>query len=112
MIFNSADPINVILILAATLLLVYLGKETKNSKIPLGVLIVFLGVIAMHAIQFVAYSSTATQDIMKPLSMSLAVDFGLIMISFLAYLWVDDIEAKAKNSKVISTSLEWFWKKV
>ena len=40
MIFNTADPINIILILAATLLLVYLGKETKKSIIPQIVLFV------------------------------------------------------------------------
>ena len=112
MIFNSADPINVILILAATLLLVYLGKETKNSKIPLGVLIVFLGLIIMHAVQFVVLSSTATQDVIKVLSTSLAVDFGLIMIAFLAYLLVDDMEAKVKNTKVVSNRLDWSWKNV
>lgn len=112
MIFNTSDPINVILILAATLLLVYLGKETKNSKITLGVLCVHLVLIIIHAIQFVVMSGTATQEVIKVLSMSLAIDFGLVMISFLAYLWVDDIESKVKNTKIVNNSLEWFWKKI
>lgn len=112
MVFNTADPINTILILAATLLLIYLGKETKNSKIPLGVLVVYLGLIIIHAVQFVILSKVETPEIIRALSLSLAVDFGLIMITFLAYLWVDDIEAKVKNTKVINNSLDWFWKKV
>lgn len=112
MVFNTADPINTILILAATLLLIYLGKETKNSKIPLGVLVVYLGLIIIHAVQFVILSKVETPEIIRVLSLSLAVDFGLIMITFLAYLWVDDIEAKVKNTKVINNSLDWFWKKV
>ncbi len=112
MIFNTADPINIILILAATLLLVYLGKEIKKSKIPLAVLIVHLFVIIMHAIQFVTLSGTATQEVIQVLTSSLLVDFGLVMVSFLAYLWVDDIESKVKNTKVVSNSLDWFWKKV
>lgn len=112
MIFNTADPINTILILAATLLLVYLGKETKKSLIPQIVLFVHLALIVIHAVQFVTLAGTATQEIIKVLSSSIAVDFGLIIISFLAYLWVDDIEAKVKKTKVISNSLDWFWKQV
>lgn len=112
MIFNTADPINIILILAATLLLVYLGKETKKSIIPQIVLFVHLLIIIMHAIQFVTMSGTATQEVIKVLTSSLVVDFGLVMVSFLSYLWVDDIESKIKNTKVVSNSLDWFWKKV
>ena len=112
MIFNNADPINIILILAATLLLVYLGKETKKSIIPQIVLFVHLLIIIMHAIQFVTMSGTATQEVIKVLTSSLVVDFGLVMVSFLSYLWVDDIESKIKNTKVVSNSLDWFWKKV
>lgn len=112
MIFNTADPINIILILAATLLLVYLGKETKKSIIPQIVLFAHLLIIIMHAIQFVTMSGTATQEVIKVLTSSLVVDFGLVMVSFLSYLWVDDIESKIKNTKVVSNSLDWFWKKV
>ena len=112
MIFNTADPINAILILAATLLLVYLGKESKKSSIPFVVLFVHIALIVIHAIQFVTLSGTATPAIIRVLSNSMAVDFGLIMVSFLAYLWVDDIEAKVKKTKVVSNSLDWFWKKI
>lgn len=112
MIFNTADPVNVILILAATLLLVFLGKETKNSKITLGVLCVHLVLITIHAVQFVTMSGTATQEVIKVLSSSLAVDFGLVMVGFLSYLWVDEIESKVKKTKSVDNSLDWFWKKV
>lgn len=112
MIFNTADPINAILILAATLLLVYLGKETKKSIIPQVVLFVHLALLIIHAIQFITLAGTTTQQIINVLSSSMAVDFGLVMVSFLAYLWVDDIEAKVKKTKVVSNSLDWFWKKV
>ena len=112
MIFNTSDPINVVLILAATVLLVYLGKETKKSRIPLITLIVFLALILTHALQFVTMAGSAAPEIVRVLSTSIAVDFGLVMIAFLGYLWVDDIEAKVKQTKVVSNSLEWFWKKI
>ena len=43
---------------------------------------------------------------------SLGVDAIMIFLSYIAYLWVDDIETKEKNKKSIDNSLEWFWKKV
>lgn len=112
MIFNTADPINAILLLAAILLLMYLGKETKRSLIPQIVLFVTLAIIIMHAIQFVTMSGTASSEIIQALSYSLAVDFGLVFVSFLAYLWVDEIEAKVKQKRVINSGLDWFWKQV
>ena len=80
MIFNTADPINAILILAATLLLVYLGKETKKSIIPQVVLFVHLALLIIHAIQFITLAGTTTQQIINVLSSSMAVDFGLVMV--------------------------------
>ena len=112
MIFNTANPINAVLILAATLLLVYLGKETKKSVIPQVVLFVHLALIIVHAVQFITLSGTASQDIIRILTSSMGVDFGLVIISILAYLWIDDIEAKTKKSKVVSKSLDWFWKDI
>ncbi len=112
MIFSTADPINTILLLAATLLLMYLGKETKKSIIPEIVLFVTLAIIIMHAVQFVTMSDTASAQIMEILSTSIAVDFGLVFIAFLGYLWVDEIESKVKQTKVVSGNLDWFWKQV
>lgn len=112
MIFNTADPINIILILAATLLLVYLGKETKRSIIPQVVLFGDLVLLVIHAIQFMTLAGTAAPELIRVLSISMAVDFGLVMVSFLAYLWVDDIEAKVRKTKVVDNSLDWFWKKI
>ena len=43
---------------------------------------------------------------------SLGVDAIMIFLSYIAYLWVDDIETKEKNKKSIDNSLDWFWKKV
>ena len=38
--------------------------------------------------------------------------FRIILITFFAYLWVDDLEAKANNKKSIDNSLDWFWREV
>ena len=112
MIFNTSDPINAILLLAAMLLLTYLGKETKKSLIPQIVLFVSLAIIIIHAFQFVTMSGNANQEIIQALSYSLAIDFGFVFIAFLSYLWVDEIEAKVKQKKIINSGLDWFWREV
>ena len=112
MVFNTADPINAILLLAAILLLTYLGKETKKSLIPQIVLFVSLAIIIMHAVQYVIMSGNAPKEVMELLGYSLAVDFGLVFVSFLSYLWVDEIESKVKQKKTINSGLDWFWKQV
>ena len=38
--------------------------------------------------------------------------FIFVFLSFISYLWIDDIEAKERKVKSIDNSLEWFWKKV
>ena len=48
-IFNTADPLNVVLLLTATILLIFLGKETKNSVIPQVILIVYLVLLVIQA---------------------------------------------------------------
>ena len=72
-------------------------------------LILFLVLILIHTFQSVVlvdayYKAIATK--------SLAIDAIMIFLSYFAYLWVDDIEAKEKNRKSIDNSLDWFWKKV
>ena len=110
-ILNTADPFNLILLLIATILLIFLGKETKRSFIPQIVLLTYLIILIIHAVQL-ANTNAEHLEYISIISKSLAVDFGLIAISFFAYLWIDDIEARVKKKKSIDNSLDWFWKKV
>ena len=111
LILNTADPFNVLLILTATVLLIFLGKETKRSVIPQIVLLVYLALVVFHAVQL-STADPENLELIRTIARSIAVDFGLIAVSFFAYLWVDDIEAKVKKKKSIDNSLDWFWKKV
>ena len=43
----------------------------------------------------------------------MAVDFAFLLVTFLAYLWADDVEAKAQNKKTInSKGIDWLFKQV
>ena len=110
-IINMTSPLTLILVLITTVLLIFLGQEVKKSYIAVLPLVVHLGLIVMHIIQLLTLSAE-NMNLSSTLVGCIAVDFVFILISFFAYLWVDDIEAKATSKKNIDSSLDWFWKKV
>lgn len=110
-IFDISNPLTLILMLAATVLLIFLAQEVKKSYINAIPLFTYLIILVIH----VAQSMTLPEEyryLAANLSRCIAIDFVFILISFFAYLWVDDIEAKKLGKKSIDNSLDWFWKKV
>ena len=111
MFINVTSPLTLILVLIATLLLVFLAQELKKSSVAAIGLVANLALLIMHTVQLL--TGTAGSDILSStVTGCMAIDFVFVLISFFAYLWVDDIEAKHMNKKSIDNSLDWFWKKV
>lgn len=110
-ILNISNYVSLFLLAIFTGLVVYLGRETKKSIIPGIMLITYLILLVIYAIQLII-TGKQDPDITKILSNCITVDFILIFISFLGYLWVDDIESKSKNKKSVSNDLDWLWKKI
>lgn len=110
-IFDISNPLTLILMLAATVLLIFLAQEVKKSYIGAMVLFGYLIVLIMHVAQ-IATLPEEFRYMVTTLSRCIAIDFVFVLISFFAYLWVDDIEAKAEGKKSIDNSLDWFWKKI
>lgn len=108
-IIDLSNPYTIVIALMSTVVLIILGKEFKKSILPAISLGVFLVLILMHLFQSFAISDEIFKSI---LTKSITVDAIMIFLSYIAYLWVDDIEAKEKNKKSIDNSLDWFWKKV
>ena len=110
-ILNITSPFTLILLLFLIVLLIFLGRELKKSYILAIPLFAFLALLIMHVaqlmtlpIEYNSYSFT--------LSWCVVLDFAFIFISFISYLWIDDIESKADNKKSLDNSLDWFWKEV
>ena len=110
-IFDISNPLTLILMLAATVLLIFLAQEVKKSYIAAIVLFAYLIILIVHVAQ-IATLSEEFRYMLTTLSRCIAIDFVFVLISFFSYLWVDDIEAKAEGKKSIDNSLEWFWRKV
>ena len=110
-IFDISNPLTLLLMVAATGLLIFLAQEIKKSAVAGLVLVAYLGVLIVHVAQLVSLSEEF-RYLSETLSRCVAVDFGFLLVSFFAYLWTDDLEAKANNKKSINNSLDWFWKKI
>ena len=110
-IFDISNPLTLLLLLAATILLVFLAQEIKKSYISAITLFAYLILLVVHVAQ-IATLSEEYRYMIATLSRCIVIDFIFIFISFFSYLWVDDIETKVNGKKSIDNSLDWFWKKV
>lgn len=110
-IFNIANPITLILMLAITLILVFLGKETKKGYLTAISLLVYLVLLIWHVTQLMTLTPELV-DFKSTLTSCLTIDFVMILLSFLSYLWVDELESRTGKKKSFDAGLDWFWGKV
>ena len=90
---------------------VALAKENKKAWITGAMLFAFIGLLVFHTIEFALLGSDS-QEVYKAITISAGVDLLFVFLSFISYLWVDDMEAKEGKRKSIDNSLDWFWNKV
>ena len=96
---GTLPAIAVILIITAlTTIMIILGRKIEQPIIP--------GIATIGNLAFLIYHSITLDNL--PISEKalitaeynyLAVGFVLLLISFISFLWVDDIVAKKKNKK-------------
>lgn len=110
-IIDLSNPVNILVALVLYVLIVFLAKEIKRSNVTCIMLLAFLTIIVGHCIEY-ALLEDPTGELTSKLANCIAVDFVFTFLSFIAYLWMDDVEAKARKIKSIDNSLDWFWKKV
>ena len=106
---NTTQPLTALLLLIATVLLIFLGKEINKPAIPGVTLGVFLVILVMHTIQL---AMPSYEELYVTIRYCIAYELIMVFITFFSYLWVDDIASKFYNKKSIDNSLEWFWKKI
>ena len=111
-IFNITEPFTLILLVLATVLLIFLGKEIKKPHPAAFALIFFLVLVIIHSVQLATVPQENYIVNHNTLLGCLAVDLVLIFISFFSYLWIDDISSKFYKKKSIDNSLDWFWNNV
>ncbi len=108
---NFTNPLTLLIVTLIFALIVILAKETKKSIITAIMLFVFVGLLIIHSIIYTT-GTTLTEEALSDITFTMVFDLIFVLLSFVAYLWVDDIEAKVKKKKSIDNSLDWFWNKV
>ena len=108
---NFSNVVTVLLALILFVLMLFLGKETHKSGVPAAMLFAFLLMLICHTMELMVMPGIS-EETNQALTVSLVVDFVFIFLSFISYLWVDDIQTKVEKKKSIDDSLSWFWAKV
>lgn len=108
---DFSNTVTILLALLLFILVLFLGKETHKSAIPAVMLFVFLILLICHSMELIVIKDM-TEATYQSLTRSIVVDFIFIFLSFISYLWIDDIQSKVEKKKSIDNSLDWFWSKV
>lgn len=108
---NFTNPVILLVVTLVFVLLLILAKETKKSLISAIILFAFIFLLVAHAIMYLT-GSELSAEVLSNISFTMVFDLIFILLSFISYLWIDDIEAKVKKKKSIDNSLDWFWNKV
>ena len=109
---NFSDPITIGLITILVGLLILLSRKIQKSYIMGIVLVVFLIITLGHTISFFSMSNVE-KSIESMYVRSIMMDLVFIFLSFISYIWMDELQAKKENKKVVMKSgLDWFWSKL
>ncbi len=112
MFIDISEPITLLLLTIATVLLIFLGKEVKKPYIPAFALCAYLILVIVHSVQLANLTEELRETYTALLMRCIGIDCIMIFISFFAYLWVDDIASKFYKKKSLDNSLDWFWNKI
>lgn len=107
---NLTDPFTLFIAVILFVLVLWFAYQSKKSVIPGIMLFIFISILILHTLEITIGNLTA--EGISVTIRSIIFDLIFILLSFISYLWIDDIEAKLKKKKVIDNSLEWFWSKI
>ena len=111
-VFDLTNLLTLVLVVFATILFIFLSQEIKKSMVVAIPLFAFLIDLVIHTIQVLTLSQEYAY-LYSTLCYNMAIDFTFLLITFLAYLWADEVEAKAFNKKTIdSRGINWLFKKI
>lgn len=111
-IFDLTNLFTISLITIATVLLIYLSQEIKRSFVAAIPLFAFVLDLVIHTIQVLTLKEEFSY-LYSTLTANMAIDFVFLLLTFLAYLWADDVEAKEFNKKTLnSKGIDWLFKQV
>ena len=111
LLLNTSEPIMIVIYTLIIAAIIFISKETKN---PILIGIVLAAVIFMlinHTVMLEGLQSVQEDKILECYQ-CIGMDLIFLLLTFISYLWVDDLSAKKNNKKSYDDSLSWFWEKM
>lgn len=108
---DTANALQIIVITFATVGIIALARKVEKSIFPGVLIIVNLALLLYHSYILNNLPSYFEVQISQ-IYLCLAMDFLWLLISFLGYLWIDDIVSIKFNKKSYDNSMAWFWNKL
>lgn len=109
--FDTANYLQIFIITFATVGVIALARKAEIATLPGILIIVNLGLLLYHSFVLNSVAQSLTEQI-SHLYLCLAMDFLWLLLSFLGYLWIDDIAAIKFHKKNYDNSFAWFWDKL
>lgn len=107
---NMTDPIALLICTLLFALVLWFAHQSKKSIITCIMLFIFISLLVLHVVEF--NLGNLTVEGASIAIRSVVLDLIFVLLSFISYLWIDNIEAKFKKKKVIEDNLDWFWNKI
>lgn len=111
-IVDVSEPVVLLLLTLATVLLIFLGRELKKSYVPAILLVGYLVLTIFHGSQLITLADEYFAEYQPILLRCIAIDCIMIFVALFAYLWIDDLSCKEHKRKSIDNSLDWLWRNV
>lgn len=105
------NAFQIITITLATVAVIALARKTEKSTLPAILIVLYLGLLLYHSYVLNELPRIFTEGISQ-IYLCLAMDFVWLLLSFLGYLWIDDIVAIKFKKKSYDNSMAWFWDKI
>lgn len=110
LIFNTANPLMILIIVLIISGIIYLCRKVEIAWPLIIVMAIITAYLIYHSI--LLDSLEKGNVLISNVYHCLACDLIYMLISFISFLWVDDLIAKKKKLKSYDDSLNWFWNKL
>ena len=107
---NTANPIMILGITVTIAAIIFICRKLEIAWPLIIVMAGITGYLIYHSIEL--DSLERGSEAISGVYHCIACDLIYMLISFISYLWIDDIVAKKKKLKSYDDSLSWFWNKL
>lgn len=105
------NSLMIVVVTVTMVLIIAFARKIENSMLPGGLILINLLLLMYHT-YLLNNIPVGLEEAISSTYLCIAMDFLWLLISFLGYLWIDDITAIKFNKKSYDDSMAWFWDKL